>query len=998
MSFRYALYILSSLLFASQTVAAKGIPPGFRIHTDLPIINDDKNILLDVFYSTDSSFTGVFQVQFFKYQTDEDSTLVLNKKNLTVVFKKGVNKIRLDFGKTDSNTTYASKFYEILKRTENVTPGSYKVFLTVKDSDRVIHSVYIHEIDSTLSPNSPIRKDINKNLAPKSKSFLGMRLNKVADHAGSSDAGKSLLKAKNKVDKAARKRGLTAVQYEKNKKSYVDLFYDDWFAGRYEVKDNQKLSKHLNDEENLNGGSNSVNSNSMDHPSMVSQYKSNNKSKKDDEVKGEIALNTNLSSGQEQYSGVDNNYYEVRGRIQMPIASIPVEVEGYYTSQDNNRPIKSSYFRVHYDVEKMKEDLKKSTGSYNSKFSEMKSKGTGMTQLYKSSISNLEGQKSKLEGEIASEANTKNTGIGQFNDKKLVTGIEGDLKKETKDTTGIKQSISNSDDSASSTSGVDSSKKAMDSMLSNSKAEAKEKEAKLKAEEDDAKKRVAEKRKQIDALEKRINKYKILLTQYENTNHFDSTLGYDKTKDISSQSDMTYKQMAKRSTNMLPDGRAKSFIAGITTMDAGTFPKDQSKYTMAGQMMKGLDFGYDLGFCETGATVGKTQYVGRDGSLDKYTCYSGKATFKPLKKQKISLLYYGYSPDRKMITGDAFFNNANISAPSFFQPVNIISTAYDGSISKYVTINSEVATSMQQSDRTIVPQYSLEDKMAYHFSVDGRIPKTTISLLGSYDKTGMGFVNNTLPLLLTGTEQYKISGRSDFLHSFLTLGIEYDQLIQNNFASKGTSTKWGFDIKTNSKKYPNISLSYKPFTTFQAYTDTLTIPQRPLLGSVWIGKATYQIRMHQKSIRFSVIYNQNTTTSDTSKYGSTLMQLSCIYSDKIMTNAVNVGQMQLSGTNVVAAPTIPNTTTFLNHCTSYALNKKFSVSGGEDFGVAPFGFCRYSINGGVMYHPVKYPVMLRMNLRYNRYKLNEGDPWQEIYSGNIDLTYRFKSKVNNKAN
>src|SRR5579872_1488785 len=140
---------------------------------------------------------------------------------------------------------------------------------------------------------------------------------------------------------------------------------------------------------------------------------------------------------------------------------------------------------------------------------------------------------------------------------------------------------------------------------------------------------------------------------------------------------MTYKQMAKKGDALLPDGQAKGFIAGITNFDAGMFPKEESKYTMSGQQMKGVDCGYDLGICQAGVTLGKTEYVGRDGTLDKYTCYSERTTFKPIKKQKLSLIYYGYTADRKM-TGDAFFNNANISAPGFFEPVNIISTKYDG--------------------------------------------------------------------------------------------------------------------------------------------------------------------------------------------------------------------------------------------------------------------------------------------------------------------------------
>ncbi len=458
--------------------------------------------------------------------------------------------------------------------------------------------------------------------------------------------------------------------------------------------------------------------------------------------------------------------------------------------------------------------------------------------------------------------------------------------------------------------------------------------------------------------------------------------------------------MAKKGSDLLPDGQAKGFIAGITRLDAGMFSKEESKFTMSGQMMKGVDWGYDLGFCETGITIGKTQYIGSDGSLDKYTFYAGKASFKPAKGQKVSLLYYRYSPDRKMITGDAFFNNANISAPGFFQPVQIISTQYGGSISKFVKMGAEAATSVSSSPQnsSLTNPSGSNDKMAYHFDVDGRIPNTSVSLEGDYDKTGLGFVNNTLPLSLVGTEQYKISGKTDLIHSLITMGLEYNRMIQHNFVSTGRSTKMGFDVKTNLKRYPNVSLSYKPFSRFQSYSDTLSIPQRPLIGSVWNGKITYQIKKHERALRLSLLYSANMTTMDTMRYGSATSQFSCIYTDRVKTLTANIGTMQISGSTVAVTPvTTPNNTEFVNTGINYILSKQLSVSEGQDISFAPFGICKYSFNCGTSYSPGKKAVMLKINLRYTNYKLNEADSWKQLYSGNLSMIYKFKKKLSNNG-
>ena len=131
---------------------------------------------------------------------------------------------------------------------------------------------------------------------------------------------------------------------------------------------------------------------------------------------------------------------------------------------------------------------------------------------------------------------------------------------------------------------------------------------------------------------------------------------------------------------------------------------------------------------------------------------------------------------------------------------------------------------------------------------------------------------------------------------------------------------------------------------------------------------------------------------DTSNYGSNLLQVSCIYTDKILTSSVSMGTMQVTGTNSSAMATSPNNTRFLSLGMSYILNKHFSITGGQDLGLADFGFCKYAINGGIMYHPEKKPFTLRVSTRFNTYELNAGQNWNQLYSGNIDLAYKFKAK------
>lgn len=931
------------------------------VHTDLPIIKEDK-IVLDLFYESDSAFKGIFNMQIYKFNANGDSLLVLRKEDENFLFKSGLNKIRVDFSTNDSNTYYARNFYEILKRTSSVPPGSYKIFFIAKRKDREFHSVYLKDVDSLLAPNSPLRKDINKSLHPKSRSFLGRVFKKAADHATSSDAGTALMHAHNKVDKTIRKRGLTSVPYQKENKSYVDLYYKDWFAGRYEVKNKKSLSSQIKDTEQANV------QNDLGHPSLFSQYKTLNKDKKDqDEMKGVVSLTTNVASDQEPNSGVNNNYYELKGQIEVPVMNIPFEVEGYYTSQDNHRDIKSSYFRVHYNADKLKDDLFKSINSYNSKFSATKSKEAGLNQIYKAAISKLESQKSKLQKEISDDTNEDN--------------ISNTLKEDAKDTSGLLKNSDNKTDSS-------------DEQDTSNVSKALDKEAKIKARAAERKNKIEQNQKEIEALDRKIEKYKQLLEQDKNTSHFDSSVAYDKTRNITDQSSMTYKQMAKSGASLLPDGKARNFLSGITTMDAGMFSKYESKYTMSGQMLKGASIGYDMGFCETDATVGKTEFVGRDGNLDKYTCYSLKNMFKPAKGQKIGITYYGYSADRRLYSQEAFFNKLDVSTPAFLDPVHVISANYAGTVTKFVTVEGEVATSVKNSDKTDIPKTVMPDKMAYHFGAEGNIPHTSISLGAGYDKTGKGFENSTLPVSMVGTEQYKLTYKSDFFRSFLTVGVEFNQIIQHSFSTTGNNTKWGFDVKTNFKRYPNVAVSYKPFTTFTSYSDTLAIPQRLLIGSVTSGKATYQIKRKTKTLRFSLLYSNSVTSMDTARTGNTLLQGMCTYTDKVITHSLSIGSTQIIGPSVMPQLT-PDRTRFINMNTSVTVSKQVSLSGGQEMGWAAFGFCKYALNGGVAFNPKKKPVGIRMSLRYSNYELNEHDGWKHLASGNVDISYRFKAKKSN---
>lgn len=294
-----AYFLLIFITIQSNCANGQGIFNTLKLHTDYPSIEKGKKLTLLVYYTTDISFKANFQIQSFLYQSEKDSLLVFNKRNLRKAFKKGTNKLKIDLSKDDTNTQYCTPYYEILKRTGNIAPGTYKTIITLTDpvSKKQFRQVLLQSVDSSLTAGSPVRTDVNN-------SFIHKRLKSVQF----ATIGNALATATKKIDKKAKQRGLSQLQYQKNGKSYIDYYFQDWFAGRYEVNNNQQLGAHLQSEQSKADAEtpDKLATNDLDaHPSLCSQFKTFKQQQDDNQqIKGEISFANNASNGQEPYSSL----------------------------------------------------------------------------------------------------------------------------------------------------------------------------------------------------------------------------------------------------------------------------------------------------------------------------------------------------------------------------------------------------------------------------------------------------------------------------------------------------------------------------------------------------------------------------------------------------------------------------------------------------------------------------------------------------------------------
>lgn len=942
-------------------------------HTDF-LYYQDRKFSQDIYVDALQEQKVTLSLQAYLHRSPQDSILVYRHTSAQKL-KKGINQVVLPFQESAGNYYILPAFAAVIRKTDLVPVGSYSLVLTIRKDTTTYTRKFLHEQDSSLAPASKLRKGINDLLDPVSRSFLSVprpvspSLDKVS---------RAVERSGPRLRRYFKNKGLTPRQYQRDGKEIIEVYADEWFMGCYTLNSNASVSEELKKERAaLEDNIGSMASNGLgDYTSLLSQFRELKKSSKENkELVAELSLASNFSNDQEQYAAQDNEYYEARGSLQLPIFDIPVNVTGFYTTQDKHREAKASFVHFRYDVDKAKEQLLKLVGSYNKRYEQTLSQGASYDMVYGQFVQQLQQQKDQALASLRQQADLPAdfSGIGE---DELKAAVLRKVEEQKSKLTDSAQQVIRGTGAA----GVVEDKAAR-ALQAKQKAEA-------------LYTRAQEQYRRIQALEQKIRKYQALLEQYRNTVHYDSLLAYDKLKDLGRMDAGTYKDIAKKAAGILPEGKAKGLIAGLTNFDAGMFPKYVSDYTMSGQMLKGVDAGYDIGFAEIGGSYGKTEYIDRDGHVEGYNAYSGRIRLKPVLNQKLGLVYYAYAPGKKLLSDDNFFKDVPASLPSFRNPVHIVSATYSGKLSSFLEATGEWAMSGKpgQSEEAR-SNVGFLDRSAYNLKLEGTIPATAIDVEAGYEHAGKAFENNTLPVIMAGTDRIRTAVKGDFFRGFFSLGIEYNYLIQNSLYSRGNNSKWGFQVATHSRRYPSVSLSYKPFSTFRSYNDTLSIAQKPIMGEVWTGKLSYQIRKPNRAIRFTLLYNRNTSTADTLKYGSSLVQLNTILTHKASMLSLNLGYSQINTDAIPVAYPAFKDSKFINIAAGNTFFEDLMLSGGVDLAASRSFLSRYGIfiSGGYQFR--KLPVMIRANFRYNNYKMDEAAGWKQLCSAGIELAWRLRFKL-----
>lgn len=913
---------------------------------------------------------GAYDIELKTYQlkSNGDSLLLWHLLYHQVSLKEGAAEHRLFLYEANRRVFLHPDILEALTRCGSMPAGQYISYFGLDSKEDSVHfrQQFLQQVDSNMSMGSSLREKVNALLSVPGGGTTG----KI--HLPDSIERRQIQGAARRLSRRLRSaQGLSTRPVVKDGKTYSELYYKDWLMGRYELAATGTLNERIASEKNaLQGNTTSLVQSELEGFSSVGSQVRKLFSQKDEDniLEGQIEWDNSFSTSADPNSQQDPNYSEIYGTIGTKVMNIPVGLEGYYTTQDLKRKVKGSYFRFYYDSDKAKDELMQLIGSYRQKFSEVSSKGKGLEQIYGTYLNGLQGEQNQLLSSFGKEY-----GI----DGQLLSGSGGSADALLQqlpallDTTGLKQKLmSRYKDSARA-----------DSALTKMQQDYQDKRAKLQANKEKIRERYA----QLQALQQKSQKYQALVDQYRNGLSLDSALHYAKLEKLTQNKDASYKDMAKAAAGLLPEGKVKRFTTGLTHFEAGILNRYESSYTLAGQTLKGASIGYDLGFVTTTLSGGKSEYVSRSGDLDRYNSYSLGLKFKEFSKQKIGLIYYTYSPTQQMLRDD-FFKDINVDVPTFRRPVHIGSVTYQGMIGKNLMLDGEGAMSVKRDEHQTFGMSNAAIRIGGQYQVT----RFNTLLKGEWEHMGRDFENSSLPLVRAATERYTAGVELNLFQSFLSVGVTWNLLKQHNFSSVSTSRRWGFELRTHSKRYPNVAFSYKPFSTFRAYDDTLAVPQRPLSGEVWTGRGSYQLKRGKNVHRFTLLYNRNRTDGgDSLHYTSTTALAGYSYSTRGNTLAANVGMMEMP---VLPGSVYGNGRNWFVNASGGKTLGKVMVMLGQDVGVAAYGLQRLSTTAGCSYNMEKIPLTLRLTARYTSYKQTEDSANESLWAGQMGMGWRFRVK------
>jgi len=666
-----------------------------------------------------------------------------------------------------------------------------------------------------------------------------------------------------------------------------------------------------------------------------------------------------------EYSLNENIYSEVGADLEAKILGIPVQMQGFYTTQDKNRKIKASYFRIQYDLAAASDDIQENIDQFKNEYRYKKAELKSKTDLYDKTSKKLQNKKGVLLHKIRSliPLDLVQEDIGS-----MIKDPKFELDIDTAQIVAYVQKLAEE-------------KVAKDSNLQSKKIFIEEKKKEIIANIEKAKKMIETARE----LKTKIESYKKQFDALQQNFKIDSAFVMDKLKDKSGLDDLSQASLIEKGKEILPQSSLAKRIRNINQLDIGILNRSESRYTLDGQLMKGAGIGYQIGSFDIGVAGGRTEYVSRDlQGLEKYNTAMLRVANQISDDQKIKLILYSYASS----SADSNFNLSS-QLSGLDGRTDIASLSYDARLGS-ANIHAESAQSINRAVRNLekesTPLFKLDDN-ASNISLGIPINKIGINSEFEYERIGKNFTNNSLSFLRRDIQMFKAGLSGTFLKGYLFMKVNLYELFQGTVGNGRENRRLGFLVQTRSKRYPNIRIDYKPFTTFNSLNDTINIAQRQLFGEVLSGKISYQLKGKTMQHRWNVLINRNESNIDTISYRTSVYQLSYILSTAKLMASTQIGRMEMP-TNLNALNSPINN--FIRTTEQFKINRFIQSNISTEIAWHQNQVNRLGLVLGCAFNIPNKPLQIRVNGNLMQYR-NQENINKSIYGGHLGLSYQFKS-------
>lgn len=757
------------------------------------------------------------------------------------------------------------------------------------------------------------------------------------------------VKIKKQLDVFFKKKSINPIISIDKKSVSIEIYADSVYYGRYYIS-----FKDLLDPKFLKQQINNYNSEIKEPLSnLISDFDQ----LQVEELQGSIGINYEYQNQPDLYSTLNPQNLELYSNLSMPVMGVPININAFYTNQDKNRKIKSSYLNFSYDTEILKQ-----------KYLELLEIGTQYyTNRKNESLSLIDNFESKLK-----------------NDKVNIETIKNNIKQTLIDEISsgaryLNDSINKVADSLVLIDDIDSIKMIY---------------KQIKTNKDLVKSKIEELENKVQEYEK----YKNIFDRNRKVLNIDSIMYDDKIKYLKEEAldQLNFQQVKSRYNELLGiKNKFSSVTSLLNNLKIGTFSNALSKYTNSGQYMNGVSLGFDIKQVKLDVSTGSVKKNDFNNNTKKINTYSLALSTNLNKNTDISLSVFSYGSSKNELD----ISNESISKDLISNYVKSKFNEYSKHQYIYSLMHTYAAGNLRvQSQYAYSTNFHAKTNFIDNSSFNVKaeyVLKTPSVLLGiDYEQIGGEFKNEVQDFLIKSSKLYKAYVATFFLKKKIKLNLSYNYLASDRSNSSLANQKLGVELATKFKSYPNISMSYKPYTTFRSLTDTFQIGQQQLVGSTTATRISYILKQQHHHYTISLNYTRNENKFDTILYDNNVKYLNIQYKNSLKSYSVNTNiSINRTSSNVLndTALLLNNTNNISIGFNANVFDNRMSISS-----IYNISYYAKTIQRNGLDIRCTLPDIMRFNVspyvsvyKYSAILFNK-TPY--VYAIGLNLTYQIKNK------